>query len=66
VPFCHPATIELLQQALFLRKSTVFMVADMGVLLKNLQKAGVLLGATAMLSKPWLVWYEDGRKVSFT
>ena len=41
---------------------------DMGLLLMNLDKAGVLLAVTAMLFalKSWLVWYEEQRKIRFT
>jgi len=40
----------------------------MGLLLMNLDKAGVLLAVTAMLFalKSWLVWYEEQRKIRFT
>jgi len=41
------------------------MVADMDVLLKNLEKASVLLAVTAVLFA-LLVWCENDRKISFT
>ena len=69
LPFSHPAIIELLYQALFLRqRKKATKITDVDLLLENLGKAGVLLAVTTMLwaLQSWLLEHDGNRGASFT